>query len=68
MFKVSQGTGRCEIGALSFSKIVLNSTEDAGILYYEFVCGEKCGKGELLIVERKQDKWAIAQRRRLWIF
>jgi hypothetical protein len=57
----------CSIGILSFSKVCLNKLRDKGLLYYEFHCGEKCGKGEILLIEKKAGHWTIQKNVRLWI-
>ncbi|MGC3945758.1 MAG: hypothetical protein QM762_14755 [Chryseolinea sp.] len=67
-FKLSKTSREAEIGWVSFSKPVLNKAEDQAILYYEFYCGAKCGKGEILTVIRLNDKWLIKGVNRLWIY
>lgn len=57
----------CQIGLVGFSKAFFNSTRDKAILYYEFHCGEKCGKGELLLVEYIKGSWKIKSIQRVWI-
>jgi hypothetical protein len=64
-FKVNNG--QCEIGMISFSKVFFNTQGDKGLLYYEFVCDEKCGKGEILTIENKAGLWTIQKNGRLWI-
>ena len=64
-FKVNDR--QCEIGMISFSKVFFNTQGDKGLLYYEFVCDEKCGKGEILMIERKAGHWTIQKNGRLWI-
>lgn len=63
----SIGNSQCYIGMISFSKIFYNKQGDKGILYYEFVCDAKCGKGELLWIENNAGRWTIEKNRRLWI-
>lgn len=60
-------TGNCSIGVISFSNIYFNKVKDRGLLYYEFYCGEKCGKGEVLLIEKKAGLWKIQKNMRLWI-
>jgi hypothetical protein len=69
VFKIGSFTeaNRCEIGTIGFSRVFRNTMRDQAILYYEFHCGEKCGKGEILLVEKKNNKWIINKKRRMWI-
>lgn len=64
-FKVNNR--QCEIGMISFSKVFFNTQGDKGLVYYEFVCDEKCGKGEILAIENKAALWTIQKNGRLWI-
>jgi hypothetical protein len=57
----------CSIGRISFSNIFLNKLRDKGLLYYEFHCGEKCGKGEVLVIEKRDGQWVIQKNFKLWI-
>ena len=57
----------CGIGEINFSNIFLNKLRDRGLLYNEFHCGEKCGKGEVLLIEKKAGQWIIQKNVRLWI-
>lgn len=66
-FKISRQFRNCEIGVVSFSKVFLDKLGEHGVLYYEFVCGAKCGKGEILIIEYIKDKWIINEHHRIWI-
>lgn len=60
-------TRRCSIGIISFSNIYFNKERNKGVLYYEFVCGEKCGKGEVLWIEKQDGLWTIEKWIRMWI-
>ena len=57
----------CSIGVISLSNICLNKLRDRGLLYYEFYCGEKCGKGEVLLIEKRSGQWMIQKNVKLWI-
>lgn len=61
------GNRQCDIGMISFSKIFFNKQRDKGLLYNEFVCDEKCGKGEFLWIENNAGLWTITKNERLWI-
>ncbi|OKL41016.1 hypothetical protein [Pontibacter flavimaris] len=55
------------IGQVSFSEIQWNKQRNKGVLYYEFICGTKCGKGELIEFENMNGRWRISERTMLWI-
>jgi hypothetical protein len=55
------------IGQLSFSEIRWNKLQDKGVLYYEFYCGGKCGKGELIGFEKVNGRWRISDSVQLWV-
>lgn len=57
----------CSIGSIIFSRISFNQFRDKGLLYYEFYCGEKCGKGEVLLIEKRAGRWSIQRNVRLWV-
>lgn len=57
----------CDIGNIAFSKFVLNSTGDKGLLYYDFNCGELCGYGALLTIKKVQGNWVIDRSWMLWV-
>ncbi|MFT2007108.1 hypothetical protein ACMA1I_00395 [Pontibacter sp. 13R65] len=54
------------IGQVAFSEIYWID-KDTGLLYYEFQCGGKCGKGELLSFEKVNGRWRILEKYQLWI-
>ena len=53
------------IGQISFSEIKWADKEN-GILYYEFFCGTKCGKGEFVSVRKVKGRWNIIETVQLW--
>ena len=60
-------TRHCSIGIISFSNIYFNKERNKGFLYYEFDCGEKCGKGEVLLIAKQDGLWTIEKWIRMWI-
>lgn len=54
-------------GAIGFSKIYFNETSDKAILYYEFICGEKCASCKIVFVEKVHDQWKIKGKKQIWI-
>jgi hypothetical protein len=57
----------CGIGHVSFSKVVMNDDQTKAILYFEFMCGGKCGFGEILMIEKIESHWSIQNQIQLWI-
>ena len=57
----------CKIGIISFSKIFFDKRKNNGLLYYNFRCGGNCGKGELLIIKKIDDRWTIIETIMTWI-
>jgi hypothetical protein len=55
------------IGVISFSRVFMNSDQTKGLLYYEFMCGGKCGKGEIILVQYINERWTIKNVIQLWI-
>ncbi|MBJ6117408.1 hypothetical protein JAO76_04360 [Pontibacter sp. BT310] len=55
------------IGQVSFSEMRWNKQLDKGVLYYEFYCGGKCGKGELIGFEKVNGRWKIVDNVQLWV-
>ncbi len=53
--------GNCAIGIVSFSKIFLDNAKTKGLIYYNFNCGVLCGKGELLMIEKINNRWTITE-------
>lgn len=51
----------------SFSKIYYNKKHSKAILYYDFYCGGKCGKGEFLFLINTFEGWKITSRYMAWI-
>ena len=59
--------GKCAIGIVSFSKVFLDKAKTKGLLYYNFRCGEFCGKGELLVIKKINNRWTISDTFEKWI-
>ena len=57
----------CDIGVVAFSKVFLNENKTKGVLYYEYMCGGKCGMGEIILVELVEEHWKIKEVHQLWI-
>lgn len=59
--------GKCAVGIVSFSKVFLDKAKTKGLLYCNFRCGELCGKGELLVIEKINNRWTITETIGTWI-
>lgn len=55
-----------DIGVLGFSKIYFDKKGDKAIVYYEFVCGGKCARGEVIFVTKKLNGWKVITYERIW--
>jgi len=55
------------LGVISFSRVYMNNNKTKGLLYYEFMCGGKCGKGEIILVQYMNERWTINNIIQLWI-
>ncbi|HEY3402436.1 MAG TPA: hypothetical protein VGK59_03555, partial [Ohtaekwangia sp.] len=49
----------CIIGKIALSNLVFDSEENRALIYYYFNYGELCGKGELLVLDRRGNSWVI---------
>lgn len=56
-----------DIGKIAFSRIIFQDSKQKAMLYYEFICGGKCGFGEVLLVEEIGKRWVFRGRQELWI-
>ncbi|QIL77406.1 hypothetical protein [Hymenobacter sp. HDW8] len=54
-------------GVLTLSNVVFNKSQDQALLSYGWLCGPKCGFGEVLWVEKIQGRWRIKQAEGTWI-
>ncbi|GAA4385249.1 hypothetical protein [Hymenobacter koreensis] len=59
--------GECFIGKVSVSKLVFNSDYTRCLLAYNFYCGDRCGRGELVSAEKRNGRWVIVQAEECWI-
>jgi len=58
---------KCFIGKIVLSKLIFNKAKNEGLLYYEFRCGELCGYGNLIAIEKQNNHWQIQNALRTWI-
>lgn len=65
--KDAPDTLQCFIGVIQLSKVFLNRQKIRGILYCSFRCGGLCGKGLLLEVFKKENRWRINGVQSIWI-
>lgn len=55
------------IGTLNFSRISFNKNITIGYFYYDIYCGEDCGHGALIKIEKKNGKWKIIEYLISWV-
>lgn len=55
-----------KVGELTLSNIYFNKKEDYGILYFGFVCGEKCGEGNIILIKKDSIKWVVKKFYSIW--
>ncbi|MCD6113083.1 MAG: hypothetical protein J7J86_07435 [Bacteroidales bacterium] len=55
------------IGTLNISRISFNKSLTIGYFYYTVYCGEDCGWGDLLRIEKKNGIWEITDYLISWI-
>ena len=55
-----------EIGKLGLSKILFNKNKSLGMLYFEFICGSKCGEGSIILIKKINDIWYIEKKYAIW--
>lgn len=52
---------------IRFSKPHYNEEKNRAVIYFEWACGSRNSRGELLMIRFKDDKWLIEERRQVWI-
>ena len=55
------------IGTLDISRISFNKELTKGYFYYSVYCGEDCGWGGLLEIEKKNETWEITKYLYSWV-
>ncbi len=55
-----------DMGVFGFSKILFNENMDKAIVLYEFVCGGKCGSGEVVFLSKELGTWKVVKYGRVW--
>jgi hypothetical protein len=55
------------IGTINISRISFNKTLTIGYFYYDVYCGEDCGWGDLIKIEKKNGIWEITDYLISWI-
>ena len=55
------------MGSIAISRVLFNEQSDKAILFYEFICGPKCGYGEIVFITRFGDKYKVTGYKNVWI-
>jgi len=50
------------LGVLVLSEVVFDANHRYAVLKYEFVCGNRCGSGATLVMEKIDGRWTISSR------
>lgn len=54
------------IGVVGFSKAFYNDKRNAAVIYYEFMCGRSCGRGEVMFLQKEPTRWKIVKSKNIW--
>lgn len=55
------------IASIRFSDFKINKNNDKAIFYFDFLCGNLCGSGEIIFCIKENEKWKIVERNILWV-
>jgi len=61
----SNFSGNNEVGRFFFSDIYF-SEDNSAFLYFEFICGSKCGEGAVAKLSKKKSNWVIDNLYTIW--
>lgn len=53
-------------GSISFSRVVLNPAMNEAFLYMSISCGESCGEGSYIILDKREGNWKIEKEAKVW--
>lgn len=56
-----------DVPVISFSEVHFNKSENHALVYFQYLCGGKCGRGWLLQLEKKEDHWKIIEYIETWV-
>jgi hypothetical protein len=54
-------------GIFTFSSALFSEDGQKAVFYYEYVCGGKCGVGEIVTMQLKEARWKIVNMINVWI-
>lgn len=54
-------------GLLAVSRVALDDTRTAALVYVEFACGPACGTGRLIRLSRVNTTWAVLSGELMWV-
>ena len=55
------------IASIRFSDFKINKKNNKAIFYFDFLCGNLCGSGEIIYCIKENGKWKIVERNMLWV-
>ncbi len=59
--------GAVKNGLLTFSEITFSKKRNRALVSYDFVCGELCGYGNILVLIKVGEKWKIHKTCESWV-
>ena len=57
-----------EIGNFHFSNIVFNKAKDRASVYEQYFCGDRCGFEILMVLEKRNNIWIVANKEKIGTF
>lgn len=54
-------------GIISFSRVGFDSRLDEAIVATSFVCGGLCGSGDRYVLRKRQGRWEVVNKWRVWV-
>ena len=54
------------VGDLMFSRIIFNNNKTEAVFYENYICGGECGSGDIVWIEKVNNKWKIKHKINLW--
>lgn len=50
------------VGKLAFSGLYLNKKQTYGVIFFSFICGQKCGEDSIILIQKSNTKWRIKKK------
>jgi|GEM_PF-2406824 len=66
-WSVQRYSSEAAVGRLTFSAPIYNVAHDKALVAYSWVCGARCGVGEVLLMEKVNGNWRIKRAEMTWM-